>query len=174
MLSWILTIMIIFWSTEVYRVHFTQGINIFLNVWLYSPYKFTITDITGVACLKKKPNKSSLFNCFYFLKTSVCVLLVILFFELPNLQLDIRKENSWTKIEESLWVFNYYRYSRFLLCLVLSSVPLNGVNLLWPLGPLETPELPEAFIMLAACSGPFGFFQLCKALMCGEKISDNV
>jgi len=28
----------------------------------------------------------------------------------------------------------------------------NGVRVLWPLGPLET---PEAFVMLAASSGPF-------------------
>lgn len=147
-LSWILTIRGIFFNTGVYCVPFTQGVNIFVNVWLYSLYKFTVTDITGVPCLKNKTKQKEnkqivVIWVFLFLEISVCILLVMLFFALPTLQLHIRKENLWTKPEESLCILNYCRYSCYLLWLVLSSVPLNGVNLLWPLWPLKTQRCPR-------------------------------
>lgn len=100
-----------FLNTGVYCVPFTPGLNFFLNVCLHSLYKFTITDIAGVPCLKKQNKQITVIQVFLFLKISVWVLLVRLFFELPNLQLGIRKENLRSKPEESLCILIYWRYS---------------------------------------------------------------
>lgn len=72
-------------------------------------------------------------------------------------------------IEESPRVLNYYRYFCHLLCLVLSSVPLNGVNLLWPLGLLWRPQCSQrhSFITLVARPGSLVFPN------CVEKIADE-